>query len=408
MTPAALYKHMTLSERSQAHGSAFAISSINALVREAYSLRASDLHLDPGSDSLIARLRIDGILYDKHHLPIIQHSELIARLKVLAGLRTDEHQSPQDGRFRFTISAAAQIDVRISIVPTHHGENAVLRLLSSRKDLETLGSLGLQPTQESMVRHAATRPHGMIIMTGPTGSGKTSTLYSLIHLLNTRNSSIITIEDPVEYTIPGISQLSAQQDSGLSFATGLRSILRQDPNIIGVGEIRDRETAAIATNAALTGHLVLSTLHTTDAPTALPRLMDMGIEPYLISSTVSLVISQRLIRRLCRNCRTKRVLQEEHKKILSKLSVSLPVPTARYESRGCSTCSGRGAFDRIGIFEVMPIDAVLREAIERRASAREIRTLALSQGMISLVEDGLQKAAKGIVSLTDVVRLISI
>ncbi len=402
-----LSKHMTLAERVQADGSAFAISVINSLLREAHSRRASDLHIDPGGSFFIARFRIDGVLHDTHRLPLTQHAEIIARLKVLAGLRTDEHQLPQDGRFQFEAALNDEIDIRLSIVPAHHGESAVLRLLSSRKPLHTFDSLGVSSAQGALLREAASQHHGMILVTGPTGSGKTSTLYSVIHFLNTRQSSIITIEDPVEYVIPGINQISAHRGAGLTFADGLRSILRQDPDVIGVGEIRDRETATIATNAALTGHLVLSTLHTIDAPAAVTRLMDMGIEPYILSSTISLVISQRLVRRVCPACRQRKPLRREHKKLASRHAISPELLTHHYEGRGCVLCDGTGTTDRIGIFEIMVIDRTIREAIERRASAHEIRTLALAQGMTSLLNDALYKVSKGIVPLDEVWRLIS-
>jgi type IV pilus assembly protein PilB len=384
-----------------------AVEIIEILLKEAFELRASDLHLDPASDSFIARLRVDGILHDAYHLPLRIQNEILARLKILAGLRTDEHQAPQDGRFRFQVSVEQSIDVRVSISSTYYGENAVLRLLSFSNRLSQLSSLGFSDEQIQLLQRAVLRPHGMILITGPTGSGKTSTLYALIHLLNTRSVSIITIEDPIEYALEGIIQVPANRQAGLTFADGLRSILRQDPNIIGIGEIRDAETASLATNAALTGHLVLSTLHTTDAPTTLPRLMDMRVEPYLISSTVSMVVGQRLMRKLCKLCRTEKPLRKDQEILISLIPGPVCVFETNYESLGCSACSGTGRFGRIGIFEIMPMNSTLREATIRKASGRELYELALEQGMLPMLHDGIQKAAAGLVSLDEVLALMS-
>ena len=275
-----------MEDHDQNFGSVIGI--VEELLRAAHAINASDVHLDPQMDGLVVRFRVDGILHVQKNLPHIIQNEILARLKILAALRIDEHKLPQDGRFRFYVSSGHSIDVRISIAPTYYGENAVLRLLSSSNVFSSLTSLGFGRVHQETLNRAVQKPHGMILVTGPTGSGKTSTLYALIQLVNTISVSIVTIEDPVEYAIEGINQIPItrnQRDDSLTFANGLRSILRQDPNIIGIGEIRDSETAILATNAALTGHLVLSTLHTTDAPTTLPRLMEMQIEPYLISST---------------------------------------------------------------------------------------------------------------------------
>jgi type IV pilus assembly protein PilB len=390
-----------------AQKSTSAVSIIDSLLYEAYMSRASDIHLNPGAGTFIARMRVDGNLFDTHTLSPYLHQEILARLKILAGLRTDEHHAPQDGRFSFEISENIPIDVRISIAPTYYGENAVLRLLSSAAGLSTLAALGCENTQEALLRQNIMHPHGMILITGPTGSGKTSTLYALIQLLNTRATSIITIEDPIEYTLPGIVQIPANSTYGLSFAEGLRSILRQDPNVIGVGEIRDTETATLASNAALTGHLVLATLHTIDAPTALPRLMDMGIEPYSISSTVNVVINQRLVRRLCISCRTFKVLSEKQLLHLTQHpALGNTDISGSYESVGCKKCNGTGAIGRIGIFEIMQMNTGLREAVARKASARELRSLATSNGMEALCVDGLKKAARGLVSVSDVLNFL--
>ena len=315
------------------------------------------------------------------------HAEIISRLKILSGLRTDEHQAAQDGRFRTILPDGAAVDVRVSIVPVYYGENAVLRLLADQADDFTLETLDFTKENQEKIRRALAKPYGMILATGPTGSGKTTTLYTLVKMLHGPGISIITIEDPVEYAIHGINQIPVNARTGLSFATGLRSILRQDPNIIMVGEIRDVETAGLAVNTALTGHLLLSTLHTNDAPTTLPRLLDMKVEPYLIASTVNLVISQRLVRRICEGCKRVHEITEAE-------AASL-----------CEACALTGYQGRVGIHEVVEITAPLREAILRKASAREFRTLAIEQGMVPILVDGFAKAAYGVTSLKEILRM---
>src|SRR3990170_1068963 len=278
------------------------ISLVDALMVHAFNSNASDIHIDPEETGVRIRLRIDGVLQDAFAFPKEIQSEVITRIKVLSGLRTDEHQAAQDGRFKISISDIGYVDFRVSIAPTYYGENTVLRILSERTQLN-LDQLNFSKRDLEAVRKAIRKPYGMILATGPTGSGKTTTLYSIIKELSTPEISIITIEDPIEYSIKGIDQIQVNPQTGLTFAQGLRSILRQDPNIIMVGEIRDQETAGIAVNAALTGHLVLSTLHTNDAATAIPRLIDMKVEPFLVASTVNLIIAQRLIRKICDMCK---------------------------------------------------------------------------------------------------------
>jgi type IV pilus assembly protein PilB len=388
-----------------------AIVIVDSLIQLAYERQASDIHLDPRAHAVIVRFRINGSLQTVESLPNEVRSELLARLKILAGLRTDEHQLPQDGRFRFEISQDRLIDVRVSIAPTYYGENAVLRILSASSSLSSLTSLGFNRSHQEIIQTAINRPHGMILITGPTGNGKTSTLYTLLQLRNTETVSIVTIEDPIEYAIDGINQIPINKNyslaSSFTFANGLRSVLRQDPNIIGIGEIRDSDTATLATHAALTGHLVLSTLHTTDAPTALPRLMDLGIEPYLISSTVSVVISQRLVRRLCQVCKTKKTLRKDQKALIALIPGPRFICRERHESTGCETCSGTGISGRIGIFEILKMNTEIREAVMRKVSAREIYSLALGSGMIPLLHDGIRKAAEGTVNLDEVLALMS-
>jgi len=333
---------------------------------------------------------------------------VIARIKVLSGLRTDEHQSAQDGRFRIVFKNAGPVDIRVSIAPAYYGENAVLRLLSDNAGNFDLGMLGLSKDDEAKIMKAVKRPHGMILSTGPTGSGKTTLLYTLIKILNTNEASIITIEDPVEYAIPGIRQIQVNSRTGLTFANGLRSILRQDPNIIMVGEIRDSETASIAVNTALTGHLLLSTLHTSDAATTLPRLLDMKIDPYLIASTVNLAIGQRLVREICTKCKKQKVLNDAERK---SLAGALPAELLEslkqvFTGAGCEECGKSGYRGRIGIYEVLEIDNDIREAILRKASAVEIRELAAGKGMTFMVEDGIEKVKSGITTVQELLRVI--
>jgi type IV pilus assembly protein PilB len=383
------------------------IRLVDLLVEHAHAAGSSDIHLDPRPDGLLVRLRVDGVLRDTHHLPKRYQHEIIARIKILCGLRTDEHQAAQDGRFRAELVSGSAVDVRVSIVPTYHGENGVMRLLASQAREHSLETLDFTSANQEKIIRAAKRPFGMILATGPTGSGKTTTLYTLVKELNHPEVSIITIEDPVEYAISGINQIQINPRTNLTFANGLRSMLRQDPNIIMVGEIRDTETAGLAVNTALTGHLVLSTLHTNDAPTTLPRLLDMRVEPYLIASTVNIAIGQRLVRRICSHCIAERKLTGAERE-----SLRATVPDRLLEAgdtffvgRGCAVCRNTGFKGRVGIHEVMEVDTPVREAILRKASAAEIRSVAIAQGMIPMLEDGFQKAMSGATTIPEVLRL---
>ncbi len=382
------------------------IRLVECLVACAYRARASDIHLDPVSGTLKVRYRVDGNLRDIETIPAHLREEVISRLKILSGLRTDEHQAAQDGRFRVDVSGT-QIDVRVSIVPTYYGENAVMRLLAEQADDYSLEALGFTAENQKRLNAAIQKPHGMVLITGPTGSGKTTTLYSLVRLLNTKDRSIITIEDPVEYSIDGINQIQVNPRTGLTFAHGLRSILRQDPNIIMVGEIRDAETAGLGVNAALTGHLVLSTLHTNDAPTALPRLIDMKVEPFLIASTVSVVVSQRLVRRICVHCKTVHKLTAAELKSVSEIMSAsvLVVPPTCYIGTGCEQCDNTGYRGRIGIHEVLEVDTPIRDAILSKATSNDIRALALARGMTPIIVDGFEKAKQGLTTFTEVLRV---
>lgn len=358
------------------------IALIDAFIGYAHATRASDIHINADEETVRIRFRIDGVLHDRYTLPKHLLSEIIARIKILSRLRTDEHQASQDGRFRLAIPGTDTLDVRVSIVPTYYGESAVLRILAHHAEQFTLDTLGFSSANREKILQAIEKPHGMILATGPTGSGKTTTLYGILKALNTPERSIITIEDPIEYAVDNIKQIPVNDRVGLSFANGLRSILRQDPNIIMVGEIRDHETAGLAINTALTGHLLLSTLHTNDAATTLPRLLDMNIASYLVASTVNVAIAQRLVRKICTTCHN-----EPHLTL------------------HCAMCTHSGYYGRVGIHEVLVVDDTVREAILAKAPASEIKKIAISQGMTPMIEDGLDKAAQGITSLQEVLRV---
>lgn len=385
------------------------VGLIDNLVEYAYWARASDIHVKPEEDRVLVRLRIDGALHDSFVFPKSIHSEVITRIKVLSGMRTDEHQAAQDGRFKTDIKTVHQrFDIRVSVVPTYYGEDAVMRLLVEQVTIRNIDDLPFSDADRKRVRKAIDKPYGMILATGPTGSGKTTTLYTILRELNKPDVSIITIEDPVEYSIAGINQIQVNARTGLTFADGLRSILRQDPDIIMVGEIRDRETASIAVNAALTGHQLLSTLHTNDAATTLPRLLDMGIEPFLIASTVNVAMGQRLIRTVCQNCRVKKKLTEIEYNSLKDL---IPAKTLEgqkefFYGKGCDRCSGTGYSGRTGIYEVLEVEDEVREAIMKRLNANEIKKIAVKNGMTTLLEDGFRKAALGITTIEEILRVV--
>ena len=384
------------------------ISLVDAIIETAYTRGASDIHIDPSRSELRMRLRVDGVLHETDPLPKNIHSEIISRVKVLAGMRTDEHQMTQDGRFRHQFPNGETLDVRVSIAPTYHGENVVLRLLSDKAANYTLEMLGYSAEDRTKILAAIKRPHGMILSTGPTGSGKTTTLYTLIKMLNSPEVSIVTIEDPIEYAIDQIEQIQVNARTGLTFANGLRSVLRQDPNIIMVGEIRDAETAAIAVNTALTGHLLLSTLHTNDAATTLPRLIDMGIDAYLVASTINIAIGQRLVRKICEKCKEEWAVNKVAEETLAAIPLKTPVKEGDvfYHGPGCEACGDSGYSGRVCISEVLVADAPMREAIMRKASANEIRKLAIKGGMTTMLEDGFGKARAGATSIEEVLRVV--
>lgn len=382
----------------------------------AYQMGSSDIHIEPEDDYTVVRYRQDGILHDVAELPTSAHEHVVTRLKVLARLATDEHRKAQDGKISHKTAWGDDVEIRVSILPTTHREKAVLRLLSDKARTFSLADLGLSTDDFKKVSDVIHKPWGAILITGPTGSGKTTTLYAMLRALNQREVNVITIEDPVEYDIEGVSQTQVNEKVGLSFASGLRSIVRQDPDIIMVGEIRDKETAGIAVNAAMTGHLVLSTLHTNDAATAFPRLVDMDVEGFLIASTVNVVVAQRLVRKTCMSCigsvemgEARRQLIERIPKVkefLLDLTGQTTLEKLRlFEGKGCHVCSQSGFHGRVGIFEVLMVSEKIREAIMDKRNADEIHQIATEEGMTNMLYDGLRKVVTGQTTLEEVLRV---
>ncbi|NWF91283.1 MAG: Flp pilus assembly complex ATPase component TadA [Syntrophaceae bacterium] len=367
--------------------------------------RASDIHLEPDERGLRVRFRIDGFLYESLSLPKQVHPSITSRIKILAEMDIAETRLPQDGNFNVRMEKRG-FEIRVSTFPTIYGENVVLRILDQTSPLFTLEDLGFSEEMLNLCKQLIRRPNGIVLVTGPTGSGKTTTLYAFLNLINTKDKNIITIEDPVEYRLPLIRQTQVNPKAGITFAAGLRSILRQDPDVIMIGEIRDRETSEIAHQAALTGHLVLSTLHTNDAPEAVSRLMDIGVEPYLISSSVIGVLAQRLVRTICPQCKTS---YQEDPSVLAELGDEVSKvkgPITLYRGKGCANCKQSGYRGRTGIFELLVINDRIKQLISEKASTQSIReTAKKTVGMVSLREDGLRKVLKGITTLEEVDRV---
>jgi len=384
---------------------------INNIVLEALDMGVSDIHIEPREHDAVVRFRVDGLLRDILTVEKNFEQPLIFKIKIAAKLRTDEHFAPQDGRIRFVLGDR-KVDTRISIIPISKGEKIVIRLLSSEGKSFKLEDLGLTGDDLLLVQKAYQKPYGTILAVGPTGSGKTTTLYSILKLLNSREVNITTIEDPVEYDIEGINHIQINTKAELTFATGLRSILRQDPDIIMVGEIRDQETAKIAINAAMTGHLVLSTLHTNDSITTIPRLLDMGIEAFLIASTINIVIAQRLARKLCESCRTQyRLTQKdltELKRIRPDIAKLLKINISLYKAKGCTKCDNSGYKGRIGLFEALNIDEDIRNIIIQGSGSDELLKVARKKGLKLIVEDGINKLKEGIISLPELHRVTAL
>lgn len=378
------------------------IRLVHLIIMQAIKDGASDIHIEPEENTLEMRFRVDGILREINAPPKHLQSAIISRIKIMASLNIAERRAPQDGRFTVNLEGR-QVDVRVSCVPTIYGENVVLRLLDVSNALLGLEQLGLSKEALSRYYKLITRPHGIILVTGPTGSGKTTTLYASLSKINTPEKNIITIEDPVEYKLSGIRQIQVDGKVNLTFANGLRSILRQDPNIIMVGEIRDSETAEIAIQAALTGHLVFSTLHTNDAPGAITRLIDMGIEPFLASSSVIGVLAQRLVRKICPDCKEEYAPTQEALKDMGLLNE--PQGEVFYRGKGCVKCLDSGYKGRIGIYEFMLIDDMIRNSIIAKTPTDEIRKLACSAGMATLMQDGIEKIRQGLTTVEEVLRV---
>ena len=371
------------------------VQLVDAIFKQAVAKKASDIHIEPGEENTKVRFRIDGVLHQVMTVPKEFESALIARIKVMANLDITESRQPQDGRV-VTEVVNRPVDLRISTLPLMHGEKTVIRILDKESVEFNLVKLGFGKMHEDMFRSVLERPNGIILVTGPTGSGKSTTLYTALTILNSPDRNIVTLEDPVEYQLPGINQVQLNTKVGLTFARGLRSILRQDPDVIMVGEIRDQETAEIAIQSALTGHLVLSTLHTNDAPAAITRLMNMNVEPFLISASVLLIIAQRLIRVLCPNCKTP---FEPTAAVMDRLKSVLGErfqPSTFYKAKGCDRCHDTGYKGRRGIYEIMPVTSAIREMTINRGSLDEIRALARQQGMRTLVEEGARAVMEGV------------
>ena len=399
-------EEIDLSTLSRMSEDAPVVRLVNVLLVDSLRRGASDIHIEPYEKELRIRFRIDGVLYDVMHPPLKMRDALISRVKIMSKLDISEKRLPQDGRIKIKVkvdSRSRELDFRVSTLPTLFGEKVVLRLLDKQNLMLDMTKLGFEPESLTKFKRNISKPYGMVLVTGPTGSGKTNTLYSALQSLNTVDTNIMTAEDPVEFNLPGINQVQMKEQIGLNFAAALRSFLRQDPNIILVGEIRDFETAEIAIKAALTGHLVLSTLHTNDAPSTISRLMNMGIEPFLVATSVNLIQAQRLIRRICKDCK-----HEHQTPVEALVEVGLRIEEAKtlktYKGKGCATCNNTGYKGRIGLYEVMEITDEIRELILIGASALELRKKAIDDGMITLRESGLYKIRGGLTTVEEVVR----
>lgn len=381
---------------------------VSTILEYAVTSRASDIHIEPQEDRVRIRYRIDGILYDRLSLPKSVQEAVISRIKILSEMKIDEHRTPQDGRFNFKIEDK-EVDLRISVLPTVYGEKIVMRLLRKSGGVPSLEDLGLNGSSLRNLETAMLRPHGIIIVVGPTGSGKTTTLYSVLNKLNTTRVNISTLEDPVEYQMPGINQVQVNPAVKLTFAEGLRSFLRQDPNIILVGEIRDSETTELAIQAALTGHLVFSTLHTSNAAGALPRLLDLGAETFLLASTMNAILGQRIVRQICPHCKTDYTpppqIVEEMKAVLGKYFPKETKTVKFYKGKGCDNCGGSGYIGRIGIFETLPISEKVASLVLQHADSGTIEKEAITEGMITMKQDGYLKVLQGITTVEEVLRV---
>ncbi|MCY2925075.1 MAG: GspE/PulE family protein [Planctomycetota bacterium] len=378
------------------------IRYVNYLIASAVAEGASDIHVEPGENRLRIRCRVDGVLGEQHAPPAAMHAAIVSRLKIMADLNIAERRLPQDGRIRAAIRGRP-VDLRVSTLPTVHGEKCVIRILDNRSITVGLESLGMNEHMLANFRKEIFKPHGIVLVTGPTGSGKSTTLYSALQVMDAETQNIATVENPVEYELPTICQVNVHESIGMTFSAALRSLLRQDPDIIMIGEIRDEETARIAVQASLTGHLGLSTLHTNDAPSSITRLINIGVEPYLISAAVNAALAQRLARRICPNCRQPETsLKESERVYLEKHEADIK---QTFRGAGCDRCRHSGYTGRVGLFELLPLDDEIRDIIARDASLNELRQAAKAHGMWTLMQDGLGKIASGQTTVEEVMRI---
>jgi len=395
-------EEVDVKELERATGEAPVVRLVNALLTDAIRKRASDVHIEPYEKILRVRFRVDGVLYEIMRPPLRLKNAITSRIKVMASLDIAERRLPQDGRIKMKLSGGKEMEFRVSVLPTVYGEKVVLRLLDKANLQLDMTKLGFEEVQLTHFKHAVHQPYGMVLVTGPTGSGKTTTLYSALAELNKIGSNISTAEDPVEFSLVGINQVNVNDEIGLNFASCLRAFLRQDPDIIMVGEIRDFETAEVAIKAALTGHLVLSTAHTNDAPATVNRLLNMGVEPFLVTSSLNLVLAQRLARLICAGCK---VDAEAAPKLLQDLGLNNGEPVALYRGTGCQQCGGTGYRGRVALYEVMPMWEELKEQVLAGASATEIKRTAMRQGMQTLRQSGLGKVRQGLTTIEEILRV---
>ncbi len=391
-------------EEEEESDNAPVVKLVNLIITEGARERAGDIHIEPQEKDVRIRFRIDGVLHEIMRSPKKVQNGIVSRLKILAGMDIAERRVPQDGRFGVNIDSRA-IDFRVATLPTIHGEKVVLRLLEKENVLLTLDELGFLPETMERFKSSFTKPYGAILVTGPTGSGKTTTLYGALAILNVPEKNVITVEDPVEYRLPGLNQVQVNVKAGMTFAAGLRSILRHDPDIVMIGEIRDQETALIAVESALTGHLVLSTLHTNSAAAALTRLTEMGVEPFLTSSAVDCIVAQRLARRLCRDCREE---YEPERAALEKVGFPLEgtqIPKL-YRAKGCKKCNNTGYRGRVGVYEALLVSEKVERLTVDRATADVINKVAVEEGMVTLRQDGFEKVRQGMTSMEEIVRVL--
>lgn len=389
------------------------IKMVLVILRHAIENKASDIHIEPSKDKLNVRFRQDGFLYSSLFLPLSVHSSVVTRIKIVAGLKIDENRVPQDGRFSAIINEK-NVDFRVATFPILYGEKVVIRILDSGVGLRSFEDMGIRGRNLEIIKDAIKKPYGLILATGPTGSGKSTTLYSLLNILNQDSVNIVTLEDPIEYSIDGVNQSQVKPEIGYSFASGLRQILRQDPNIIMVGEIRDEETAGLAINAALTGHIVLSTLHTNSSSGVVPRLIDMGIKPFLIPSTLRVAISQRLVRTLCKNCKAKIKPSEKVKKYIKDKINSMPDYAKEnikdsenfsiYQAKGCEVCNLNGYAGRIGLYEVLAVTEEIMDVISKDPTDMQILKVAQRQGMLTIEQEGIIKVLSGETTIEEIER----